>query len=144
MSLFRLRTVLPAMLLAALTALPIAHAQEAEPESATEAASVVRPSNASFMQPLGRLANIMGSMHFLRGLCEAEDADLWRNKMDELISAQNPNEADRRILIAQFNGGYRAFESTYRSCTPAANLAIRRYLTEGEQLSRDISARYGN
>lgn len=139
----RARLALPAALLAALLTLPVAHAQDGQSEASSEAASV-RPSNAAFMQPLGRLANIMGSMHFLRGLCEADDAGLWRDKMNELIAAQNPNEADRRILIAQFNGGYRAFESTYRSCTPAASLAIRRYLDEGEQLSRDISARYGN
>lgn len=109
-----------------------------------ETASVERPSGAAFMQPLGRLANILGSVHFLRTLCGDEDADVWREKMNELIAAQSPNEADRRILVAQFNGGYRAFESTYRQCTPAADVATRRYLEEGAALSRQISTRYGN
>ncbi|MFD2237110.1 TIGR02301 family protein [Aureimonas populi] len=142
-------TLLPVLFAGLLaTALP-AHAQApAEAPVAEEgeaaATSPTRPSGAAFMQPLGRLSSILGSMHFLRRLCEEEDADLWRDKMNELIAAQNPNEADRRILISRFNGGYRAFESTYRSCTPAANVAIRRYLDEGEQLSRDIAARYGN
>jgi uncharacterized protein (TIGR02301 family) len=103
-----------------------------------------RPSNAAFMQPLGRLANILGSMHFLRTLCGDEDGGVWRDKMNELIAAQRPNEADRRILIAQFNSGYRAFEATYRQCTPAADLATRRYLEEGASLSREIGVRYGN
>lgn len=107
-------------------------------------ASTVRPSNAAFMQPMGRLASILGSMHFLRQICGDPQANLWRQKMDELLAAQQPNEADRRILIASFNSGYRAFESTYRTCTPAAEVAMRRYLEEGTTLSRDISARYGN
>lgn len=149
------RPILPALLLAPLilVAEPLGvWAQESGPapaapeepagEPAPEAGS--RPSGAPFMQPLGRLANILGSVHFLRTLCGDEDAELWRTKMNEIIDAQNPNEADRRILIAQFNGGYRAFEATYRQCTPAAEVATRRYLEEGAALSREISVRYGN
>lgn len=104
----------------------------------------VRPSNAAFMAPMGRLAAILGSMHFLRQICGDPDADIWRVKMGELITAQGPNEADRRILTAAFNSGYRSFESTYRECTPAAEVAMRRYLEEGTVLSREIGARYGN
>lgn len=122
---------------------PAETASEGTPGEA-EAATVERPSGAAFMQPLGRLANILGSVHFLRTLCGDDDAGIWRDKMNELIAAQSPNEADRRILIAQFNGGYRAFESTYRQCTPAADVATRRYLEEGATLSRQISTRYGN
>lgn len=110
-----------------------------DPANASE-----RPSGAAFMQPLGRLANILGSMHFLRTLCGDEDGGVWRDKMNEIIAAQRPNEADRRILIAQFNAGYRAFEATYRQCTPAADVATRRYLEEGATLSREIGVRYGN
>ena len=109
-----------------------------------EGAPTDRPSNAAFMQPLGRLANILGSMHFLRTLCGDDDGGIWRDKMNDIIVAQRPNEADRRILIAQFNSGYRAFEATYRQCTPAADVATRRYLEEGATLSREIGVRYGN
>lgn len=118
---------------------PPAEGPPAEPVDGAE-----RPSNAAFMQPLGRLANILGSMHFLRTLCGDEDGGVWRDKMNELIAAQRPNEADRRILVAQFNSGYRAFEATYRQCTPAADVATRRYLQEGASLSREIGVRYGN
>ena len=34
-------------------------------------------------------------------------------------------------MIASFNRGYRGFQQTYRTCTPAADLVIRRYLDEG-------------
>jgi predicted secreted protein len=36
------------------------------------------------------------------------------------------------------------FQRTYRACTPAANLAVRRYLDEGAKISREITARYTN
>ncbi|WP_185983064.1 TIGR02301 family protein [Aureimonas mangrovi] len=135
---------------AALALAAPAAGQEAEPapeasaEAQGEVQGPVRPSNAAYMAPMGRLAGILGSIHFLRTLCGDDNASVWRDKMNELIEAQKPNEADRRILIAQFNGGYRAFESTYRQCTPAAEVATRRYLEEGATLSREISARFGN
>jgi uncharacterized protein (TIGR02301 family) len=46
-------------------------------------------------------------------------------------------------MVASFNRGYRGFQS-YRTCTPAANLVIRRYLEEGEKIARDITGRYAN
>ena len=99
---------------------------------------------AAFMTEMSRLSSILGSVHFLRTLCGDENAGVWRQKMNDLIEAQAPNAADKEILIASFNGGYRAFESTYRKCTPAARLAVRRYQDEGVVLSREINARYGN
>ncbi|MBB4004305.1 MAG: TIGR02301 family protein [Aurantimonas endophytica] len=118
-------------------------AAEAEAPAAEETAAVL-PSDAPYMRPMGRLAAILGSMHFLRRLCGDAEADLWRVKMQELIVAQAPNEADRRRLVASFNSGYRAFESTYRHCTPAAQVAVSRYQSEGAALAREIGVRYGN
>ena len=42
-------------------------------------------------------------------------------------------------MIASFNRGYRSFQQSYHSCTPAADFAIRRYLEEGAKIARDIS-----
>ena len=50
----------------------------------------------------------------------------------------------RAKMIASFNRGYRGFQQTYRSCTPAADTAIRRYLDEGAKIAREITARYTN
>lgn len=116
----------------------------AQEPAATAPASSVLPSGAAYMKPLGRLSSILGSVHFLRTLCGDQRAGLFREKMDELLAAQSPNEADRKILVAAFNGGYRSFESTYRKCTPAARIAVSRYQEEGAALSREISARFGN
>ncbi len=44
--------------------------KKAKPDEAKPAAEdIVKPTNAAYMKPLGRLATILGSMHFLRGLC---------------------------------------------------------------------------
>ena len=40
--------------------------------------------------------------------------------------------------------GYRGFQQTYRTCTPAADLVIRRYLEEGSKIAREMTARYAN
>ncbi|KAA0971023.1 TIGR02301 family protein [Aureimonas fodinaquatilis] len=102
------------------------------------------PAQAAYMKPLGRLATILGSLHYLRKLCGADDANQWRDRMNELMAAQKPSEAERRILTARFNNGYRGFEASYRSCTPAAEVAMQRYLEEGAVLSGQIASRFGN
>ena len=55
-------------------------AQESAPaETAPEAAAP--RGEAAFLKPLGRLASILGSIHFLRTLCGDTDAAIWRQKM---------------------------------------------------------------
>ncbi len=93
---------------------------------------------------LQRLSEIMGALHYLRALCGANEGQVWRNEMQALIDAEAPAGERRDRLVASFNRGYRGFQQTYRTCTPAADLAIRRYLEEGAKIARDITARYAN
>ena len=99
---------------------------------------------APFDADLQRLAEILGALHYLRGVCGANEGQKWRDQMQSLVDAEAPDGDRRRKIIASFNRGYRGFQQTYRSCTPAADLAIRRYLEEGAKISRDITARYAN
>ena len=99
---------------------------------------------APFDNDLQRLAEILGALHYLRGVCGANEGQKWRDQMQALIDAETTDGDRRRKIVASFNRGYRGFEQTYRSCTPAADLAIRRYLEEGAKISRDITARYAN
>jgi uncharacterized protein (TIGR02301 family) len=64
--------------------------------------------------------------------------------MQALLDAETPSGERRDRLAANFNRGYRGFQQTYRTCTPAADLVIRRYLEEGSKISREITARYAN
>lgn len=93
---------------------------------------------------LQRLAEIMGALHYLRALCGAKDGQKWRTEVQALIDAEAPTGERRARMIASFNRGYRGFQQSYRTCTPAADLVIRRYLEEGSRIAREVTARYGN
>jgi uncharacterized protein (TIGR02301 family) len=99
---------------------------------------------APFEAGLERLAEILGSLHYLRGICGANEGNKWRTEMQALLDAEAPSGQRRAQFIAHFNRGYRAYLQTYRSCTPAADLAIRRYLEEGSKIAREVTARYSN
>jgi len=99
---------------------------------------------APFDADLARLGEILGALHYLRAVCGANEGQKWRNEMQALIDAEAPSGERRRKIVASFNRGYRGFQQTYRSCTPAADLAIRRYLDEGAKIAREITARYAN
>jgi uncharacterized protein (TIGR02301 family) len=98
----------------------------------------------AYEQEMARLAEILGALHYLRKLCGSSDGSRWRNEMQGLIETEQPPPERRDRLIASFNRSYVAYEQSYRACTPAAGLAIRRYLDEGAKLSREIATRYGN
>jgi uncharacterized protein (TIGR02301 family) len=99
---------------------------------------------APYESDLQRLSEIMGALHYLRDICGAREGQVWRNEMQALVDAEAPSGERRERLIASFNRGFRGFQQTYRTCTPAADYAIRRYLEEGSKIARDITARYAN
>jgi uncharacterized protein (TIGR02301 family) len=99
---------------------------------------------APFDGDLQRLAEILGTLHYLRGICGTNEGPKWRNQMQALIDAETPSGDRRARMIAGFNRGYNGFQQTYRTCTPAASVAIRRYIEEGSKISRDLTARYAN
>lgn len=99
---------------------------------------------APFDGDLQRLAEILGTLHYLRGICGSNEGGKWRNQMQALIDAETPTGDRRSRMIAGFNRGYNGFQQTYRTCTPAALVAIRRYIDEGSKISRDLTARYAN
>ncbi|WP_321342510.1 TIGR02301 family protein [Breoghania sp.] len=96
-----------------------------------------------YEEGLLRLSELMGSIHYLRALCGAQDGNRWRDEMEALVDAEgSSNEDRRRRLVERFNRGYRAFASVYRECTPSARKAVESYMAEGAELSAEISARY--
>jgi uncharacterized protein (TIGR02301 family) len=99
---------------------------------------------APFDGDLQRLAEILGALHYLRAVCGTNEGQKWRDQMQALIDAEATEGERRRKIVAGFNRGYRGFQQTYRTCTPAADLAIRRYLDEGAKIAREITARYAN
>lgn len=100
--------------------------------------------SATFDTSLTRLSEILGALHYLRNVCGAKEGQKWRNEMAALVDAEAPGGERRARLTAAFNRGYRDFQQNYRTCTPAADLVIRRYLDEGSKIARDLTARYAN
>lgn len=107
------------------------------------AAGAARAVEAPYEAGLLRLAEILGSLHFLRPLC-GEAGENWRAQMEALLELEKPDAALRARFVASFNRGYRTFEATYPTCTASAAQAISRYMKEGEALARDIAGQYGN
>src|SRR5262249_17727393 len=99
---------------------------------------------APYDRDLQRLAEILGALHYLRALCRANEGQKWPNEMQALVDAETPSAEPRDKLVAGFNRGSRGFQQTYSTCTPPADLVIRRYLEECGKTSRDITALYAN
>jgi uncharacterized protein (TIGR02301 family) len=93
---------------------------------------------------LDRLSEILGALHFLRRICGYKEGQKWRNEAQALIDAEAPTGKRHDDMVESFNRGYLGFQQSYRSCTPAAKVVIRRYLEEGAQIARDITARYAD
>ncbi len=116
--------------------------QPGQPQA--QRASPPQNTPAPYDRDLQRLSEILGSLHFLRGICGANEGQKWRNEAQALIDTEAPAGERRDLMIASFNRGYRAFQQSYRTCTPAADFTIRRYLAEGAKIAREITARYAN
>lgn len=138
-----LRAALPFLFACAIAA--SAHAQEA----ATDAAESEPPTTpapvliAPYDPKLMRLAEVLGSIHYLRALCGTNEGSKWRDVMARMIELEEPQPKRRARLIARFNRGYRAFDASYKTCTASARLAAKRYVEEGAQLAGQINRRFG-
>ena len=105
-----------------LTALPEARAQDAKP----------------YDEQLMRLAEILGAVHYLRELCSANDGQRWRDHMRTLIDAETASAQRKARITRSFNQGYRSYSRTYTSCTPSAQTAIERFMSEGVELTEAL------
>lgn len=85
-------------------------------------------------EQLLRLAEILGAVHYLRELCSAEDGQLWRDRMKELLDTEGATALRRARLTRSFNQGYRSYRRTYATCTPTAQSSIERFLAEGIEI----------
>jgi len=138
-----LRCVLPALTILLLAT--SAHTQDAESEE--PAAEPTPPPAAELVAPydpkLMRLAEVLGSIHYLRALCGTDEGTKWRDVMSRMIELEEPQPKRKARMIARFNRGYQAFDASYTTCTSSARLAAERYVEEGAQLAGQINRRYG-
>jgi uncharacterized protein (TIGR02301 family) len=89
------------------------------------------PDDRPYDGKLMRLAEILGAVHYLRELCGAQEGQVWRDQMKEILRNEGTTAVRRAKLVNSFNDGYRGYRRTYRSCTQSATLATTRFSTEG-------------
>lgn len=99
---------------------------------------------APYDHDLQRLSEILGALHFLRGICNSNEGQKWRDEALALIDAEAPSGKRHDELIASFNRGYSGFQQSYRTCTSAADVVVRRYLEEGARIAGDLTAHYSH
>lgn len=90
-----------------------------------------------------KLAEIMGSLAYLRTLCSAREAPDWRERMAALLDAEGRTTQRRERLASAYNRGFRAYSATHRSCTQGSLEASGRLAAEGEKLTRALAGRFG-
>lgn len=95
-----------------------------------------------YAEQLGRLAEILGSLHYLTGLCEPTPSP-FREQMTAVLEAEAPEAPFRAQLVDRFNLGFSSFAAVYRQCTTAAREAIALYRADGAALAAAIAAQYG-
>lgn len=123
-ALFRMR-ICAALLVAAATVCPV---------SAQGTPGETRP----YDDKLLRLCEILGAVHYLRELCGANDGQLWRDRMKELMDTEGSSALRRAKLTRSFNNGYRSYSRTYNTCSASAQTAINRFLAEGAEIATGL------
>jgi uncharacterized protein (TIGR02301 family) len=97
------------------------------------------PDDRPYDGKLMRLAEILGAIHYLRELCGAQEGQLWRDQMKEILKNEGTTAVRRAKLVSSFNDGYRGYRRTYRSCTESATLATARFSTEGASIAASLA-----
>lgn len=123
-----LAAVLSSMLLIMSMPVSAAPAPGGNPSGGSDDA---RPYDAKLL----RLAELLGSIHYLRELCGANEGQFWRDTMQELMKSEGFTAGRQARLTASFNQGYRSYSRTYNVCTPTARAAIDRFLAEGADIA---------
>jgi uncharacterized protein (TIGR02301 family) len=90
-----------------------------------------------------KLAEIIGSLAYLRTLCETREAQDWRERMAALLESEGRSPQRRERLASAYNRGYRAYSATHRTCSDGSQEASARLAQEGEKLAKTLASRFG-
>lgn len=145
------RRALAALVLAALAASPdVLLAQTRRPASPPPQQQPAEPAPAEPESPappyepqLLKLAEIIGSLAYLRTLCETREAQDWRERMGTLLDSEGRSPQRRERLAGAYNRGYRAYSATHRTCSDGTQEASARLAQEGEKLAKALASRFG-
>jgi uncharacterized protein (TIGR02301 family) len=149
-----MKRILSLAIIAALAVAPVAAqqakrlkpdpAKQAEPPKPVPAPPPADTGAPPYEKQLLRLAELLGSLTYLRDLCGYGDGADYRARMASLLDSEAASGSRRERIAGSFNRGYRSYETLHRTCTPASRLIVRRAMDEGGALAREIGNRFGN
>jgi len=87
-----------------------------------------------------QLAEVMGGLHYLRGLCAYDRPAFWRDRMNDFMALDEPTGERRTILVEAFNGGFARAERDFYDCTRGALKEVRFLSGRGAELAADLAA----
>ena len=116
--------------------MPAARADPAPPPAAVIETKPYDPS-------LMRLAEVLGALSYLRGLCREKDAAAWHARMQALLEAEGTTPARKDHLAGAFNSGLQGYALSYRTCTPNARVIIDRFLSEASRITNSLENQFG-
>ena len=112
------------------------------PPSTAPATPAPPPETKPYDPQLMRLAEILGALTYLRGLCGNKDSEVWKERMQALLDAEGTPTVRKDRLAGAFNRGLQGYSLSYRTCTPNAHAVIERFLAEGERIAKEVETRY--
>jgi hypothetical protein len=78
-------------------------------------------------------------VHYLRELCGAQEGQIWRDQMKDILRNEGTTAVRRAKLVKAFNDGYRGYRRTSRTCTQSATLATTRFSAEGATIAASLA-----
>jgi uncharacterized protein (TIGR02301 family) len=123
--------------------LALAQGATAAKPAPTPAPSPTRVAPPPYEADLLRLAELMGSLAYLRDLCNDGDGAEFRRRMAGLIEVDPRSQEEKDQLAGAFNRGFDGYRLTYRVCTSNARATIASFLAESQRLAKAVATRYG-
>lgn len=99
------------------------------------------PETKPYDKQLLRLSELLGSIHYLRELCSANDGQRWRQYMQSLLESETTNATRKARLTRSFNQGYKNYSRSYSTCTPSAQATIERFIAESADIAESLALR---
>lgn len=128
-----------ALLILALLAPSIVHAQTAAPDSqkAREEAELrVESEMVQLNSIVEAMAMNLGQLHYLRTLCFTLTDQKWRNYASQMMDIESPGDSDRREnLVKAFNKGFHIEKDRHQACSQDVSLDVAALAENGRNLA---------
>ncbi|MEO0467470.1 MAG: TIGR02301 family protein [Pseudomonadota bacterium] len=111
--------------------------------SAAPSAQELPLRNQDYIRDAVQLADVLGSAHGVRYVCNGKDDQYWRVHMITLLRLEAPDSgALRSSLVRAFNNAFSNAQQRYPICDTRAVDAEAQYAEEGRDLSDRLAAYY--